>query len=106
VWPFKRNKKNKSDRNEIACTFCGGSNTLVNAYQGGDNPNPVRTWRGRRYLTCRCLDCGLDFYTAEPSGGLPPGARTDEDLIDEEALQAAEDALKRQAEDENDRRFR
>jgi hypothetical protein len=107
VWPFKKEKKNtKPERTVLTCTFCGSRNTLLNAFQDGNEPNPVRTWRGRRYLTCRCLDCGRDFYIDEPGGGLPSNVRTDEDMIDEEALQRAEDELKRQTDAEDDRMFK
>ncbi len=107
MWPFKKQKKEKSAGDaSISCTFCGSRRTLLNTYQGGDSPNPVRTWRGRRYLSCRCLDCERDFYIDEPQEGLPPGVPTDEDMIDEEALKRAENEIKQQIDDENDRMFK
>ncbi|MFC1968483.1 hypothetical protein ACFLVX_03740 [Chloroflexota bacterium] len=69
-----------------------------------EQPDCVRTWRGKRYLTCRCLDCGRDFYSEAPSEGLPDEMIDDQIIADEEELHAAEDELKRQVEDESDRR--
>lgn len=72
---------------------------------GSEQGNYIRAWRGQRYVTCRCLDCGKDFYAEEPREGLDIEAITgDETVEDEEALRAAEDELKRQVDEENDRR--
>jgi hypothetical protein len=107
MWPFKRKKKEANPPGMVLrCTFCGSNRTILHNYHGGDQPNPVRTWRGQRYLTCRCLDCQREFYIDEPQGGLPSSVATDEDMIDEEALKRAEDDLKRQLNDENDRMFK
>ncbi len=57
-------------------------------------------------MTCRCFDCGRDFYTEEPPGGLTEEAFQGDAIIDDEGeLQAAEDELRRQIEEEDDRRF-
>lgn len=57
-------------------------------------------------MTCRCFDCGQDFYTEEPEGGIPDEAVKDNALIDnEDELQAAENELRRQVEEDDDRRF-
>jgi len=56
-------------------------------------------------LTYRCLDCGLDFYGEETQGGLIDELMTDDQVIDdEEALRVAEEEIKRQVEEEDDRR--
>ena len=74
-------------------------------YHGTDQPDYVRTWRGQRYLTCRCLNCGQDFYIEEPPEGLADEVMTDNEIIDnEEELRAAEDELRRRVEDDEDRR--
>jgi hypothetical protein len=104
MWPFKKKQKEtKAEQPGLSCTFCRSKHTVLNVYDGAGQPNPVRTWRGQRYLTCRCLDCGRDFYIEEPQGGIPSDAATDEDMIDEAALQRAEEELKKQIEDEDDR---
>jgi hypothetical protein len=104
MWPFNRKKKERPEgRKDFPCTFCRSTRTMLMAYHGEEQPNPVRTWRGQRYLTFRCLDCGADFYVEEPRGGLPREVATDENIIDEDELKAAEDALKKQIDSENDR---
>lgn len=58
-------------------------------------------------MTCRCSDCGRDFYTEEPEQGLPEEALADDKMIDDEdELRAAEEELKRQLEEEGDRRYK
>jgi hypothetical protein len=76
-------------------------------YHGTDNPTYVKVWRGQRSLTCRCFDCGRDFYGAEPQGGIPDEViEADQAIDDEEALCEAENDLKRQVEEEDDRRYK
>jgi hypothetical protein len=71
-----------------------------------EQPDFVKTWRGKRYVTCRCLNCGQDFYVDEPEAGIPEKILTGNELInDEEALHAAEEELRREIEDNDDRRF-
>ena len=70
-------------------------------------PDYIKTWKGQRYITCRCLECGRDFYVEATSQNieeiLPPG----ENIIeDEDELMAAEEELKRRADEENDHRFK
>jgi hypothetical protein len=58
-------------------------------------------------LTYRCLDCGLDLYAKEPKGRVSDEILKDDNIIDDaEALRAAEEELKRQAEEDDDRRYR
>lgn len=58
-------------------------------------------------MTYRCFDCGRDFYGEEPQGGITDEALADGQAIDdEEALREAEDELKRQVEEEDDRRYK
>ncbi|MBN1189859.1 MAG: hypothetical protein JXA46_08910 [Dehalococcoidales bacterium] len=107
MWLFRRKKKETGPKGSVPrCNFCGSTNTMLHNYHGGDDPNPVRTWRGQRYLTCRCLDCGREFYIDEPAGGIPADMPTDEDMIDEDELRRAEEELKRQIDDEDDRMLR
>ena len=108
MWFFKRKKSIcEPQQNVPACSSCGSSNTKLIRYHGTDHPNYVKIWRGQRSLTYRCLDCGLDFYVAEPPDGVPDAITGGDDIIDdEEALQAAEEELKRQVEEERNRRHR
>jgi hypothetical protein len=58
-------------------------------------------------LTYRCLECGLDFYVKEPQGGVSDEILNDDHIIDdEETLRATEEELKRQTEQDDDRRCR
>ena len=79
---------------------------MVITHHGTDQPNFVRIWRGSRYLTCRCTDCGQNFY-AEAGGEPADDAVLDDRIVDdEEALRAAEDELKKEADDEGDHRIK
>jgi hypothetical protein len=76
----------------------------VAGYNGSGEDDHVKTWRGQRFWTCRCLDCGEDFYLEEPTGKVAEEMLDDDQIIDnEEELQAAEDELKKQIEDVDDR---
>jgi hypothetical protein len=70
-------------------------------------PGYIKTWKGQRYITCRCSDCGRDFYI---DANLPDAEEIlplDESIIaDEDELIAAEEELKRQADEDNDHRFK
>jgi hypothetical protein len=107
MWPFKRKKdRQKTAGKGTSCSFCGSTSTIVIAGPGEEQPN-VKIWRGQRYLTCRCLTCGRDFYADEPAGGLPAEVLEHDSIIDdEEELRAAEEELKKRTEDDRDRRCR
>jgi hypothetical protein len=66
--------------------------------------NPVRMWRGERYLTYRCQDCGRNFYVTEKQSCMGEDI-TDEDTIDEDALCNAEAELKIQIKEDGDHTF-
>jgi hypothetical protein len=56
-------------------------------------------------LTYRCFDCGLDFYGEEPQEGIIDEVIVDGQVIDdEEELRAAEDEVRREIEEDGDRR--
>lgn len=106
MWFFRRKKgRQESRRAGPSCSFCQSTHTEVKARYNPDQPDYIRVWRGRRFMTCRCLDCGRDFY-AEETAERPASTLMGEDEIvdDEEELRAAEEKLKRQVEDEGDRR--
>jgi len=62
-------------------------------------------WRGKRYLTYRCQDCGRDFYVTEKQSCVLVEDITDEDTIDEDALRNAEAELKNQIKEDGDHTF-
>jgi hypothetical protein len=107
MWPFKRKKANRKPAGKgPPCSFCGSTQTIVVASAGEGQPG-VKIWRGQRYLTCRCLTCGRDFYADEPPEGLLSEVLEHDSIIDdEEELRAAEEDLKKRTEDDRDRRCR
>ena len=109
MWLFQRKRINKASQNSSPqCSFCESHNTRLIIYHGtNDDPSYVKVWRGQRFLTYKCLDCGQNFYTQEPKGGINAANLEDGPIIDdEEALLAAEQELKRQTEEDDDRRYR
>ena len=55
-------------------------------------------------MTYRCVDCGLDFYDAEPQKTITDELIADSPLInDEQSLREAEEEMERQIEDDDDR---
>jgi hypothetical protein len=108
MWPFKHKKTQpESKRSGPPCSHCGSTNTRLIVYHGTDNPTYVKVWRGQRSLTYRCFDCGRDFYAGEPQGGIADEVNEASHAIDdEEALCEAENDLKRQVQEEGDRRYK
>ena len=105
---FKRKAKDQQPRQSgITCTSCRSMNTIVITHHGSDQASYVRVWRGQRYLTCRCQDCGQDFYAVVPVDEvLEQVIESDRLIDDEEALRAAEIELKREIDEEKDHRFK
>ena len=57
-------------------------------------------------MTCRCLDCGRDFYGDEPHAEIIDELVSDDQVIDdEEALHDAEEEIRRETEAGDDRRY-
>ena len=108
MWPFRRKKTSqKHQQSGLPCSYCKSTNTVVIAYKGTDQPDYVKTWRGQRYVTWRCSDCGRDFYTEEPQQRLLEEVLADEKTIDDEdELRAAEEEVRKQTEEEGDRRYK
>ena len=108
MWFLRRNKRiQESKACSLPCPSCGSTHTKLNVYHGTDQPNFVRVWKGQRVLTYRCIDCGQDFYGDEPPEGISDELMGEDRLIDdEEALRAAEEEIKRQVEEDDDRRCR
>ena len=107
MWPFKRKKQSQSTDSGLPCTYCGSRDTIVTLYNGSDQPSCAKTWRGQRYITCRCLNCKQDFYANEPQSGLDESVLSSDNAIeDEDALRDAEDEIKRQIDEDGDRRYK
>ena len=106
MWPFRRKKANpKTQWSCPPCPHCKSTHTEVITRQDTNQTDYIKIWRGQRYLTCRCLDCGRDFYTQEPADRLAEDAIITDETINEEELRAAEDELKRQTEEDGDHRY-
>jgi hypothetical protein len=108
MWPFKRKQPSKHTQSGPPCPYCMSNNTkAVASSQLTGKPDYIKTWKGQRYITCRCSECGRDFYveaTLPNIGGILP---TDENIVEgEDELAAAEEELKRRADEENDHRFK
>jgi hypothetical protein len=107
MWPFKRKKSSHPRNPGRPCSHCGGTSTRVIICHGSDHPDYVRVWNGQRFWTYRCSACGKDFYVEESQAGNTEEVYSEDSLIDdEEALQSAEEALKRQIDSDNDRKCR
>jgi DNA-directed RNA polymerase subunit RPC12/RpoP len=108
MWPFKRKKNNQSEVSEgIRCPSCGSVSTQLHVHFGNQQPDYIKTWRGKRYLTYRCLSCQTDFSVVEPLEGIDISNHISSELIDdEEELKAAEEELRRDADQEGDHRFK
>jgi hypothetical protein len=102
MWPFKR-KKTKQEHRQSGpiCSHCKSTNTRVISYYHSGQPENLKIWRGQRYSTCRCYDCGQDFYIEEQL--IRDQEINDNAAIDnEEELRAAEEELRNNIENEDD----
>lgn len=96
--PFWRKKQDELTPG-VSCPFCGSRDTRPLAGDSG-----VKTWRGQRSVVYRCFACSRDFYT----DGTPAEREQigeDEIVEDEEALLEAEEELRQQVKEDDDRRF-
>ena len=91
---FKR-KKAKEPLPALPCPHCGSAQTA---------PRTVKGWRGERYVSYRCAACGRDFYAGEPPAGMP-GPEEGPMIEDEDALRAAEEELRKRADEDGDHMF-
>jgi DNA-directed RNA polymerase subunit RPC12/RpoP len=107
MWPFKRKKITDKTSSGLACPHCGSKKIRLVSPAENEQPDYVKVWRGNRYTTCRCLDCGRDFYSGELPPELVERLLADEDIVsDEDELRAAEAELKRQVDEEGDHMFK
>ena len=107
MWPFKRKiSPQGTGLSGPECPNCGSTNSKMITHHGTDSPGYIKVWRGHRYVTFRCLSCSVDFY-AEDAGNIVEIELNNNDIIDDlDALRAAEDELKKQVEEEDNRMFR
>ena len=106
MWPFKRKQSSKHKQARPPCPYCMSNNTkVVSSSQVNEEPNYIKTWKGQRYITCRCSECGRDFYIEATLQNIEAMVQSDKSIIEDE-LMAAEEELKRQADEEDDHRFR
>jgi len=96
--PFWRKKQDELTPG-VSCPFCCSRDTRPLAGDGG-----VKTWRGQRSVVYRCFSCSHDFYT-DGTSGIPEFIPDEKVVEDEEALREAEEELRQQVEEDNDRRF-
>ncbi len=108
MWPFKHAKTSQQRKHfGPPCSYCMSTNTVVISYHATEWLNHIRTWRSRRYVTCRCADCGRDFYTEEPQEGLPEEVLSNDGMIyDKDELRAAEEEVRREADEEGNHRYK
>ena len=108
MWPFKREKASKHNQPGLPCPYCKSSNTkLVSSSQVTGESAYIKTWRGESYITCGCSECGREFYIEATIQNIEKIIPSDQSIIeDEDELMAAEEEIKRQADEENDRRFK
>ena len=58
-------------------------------------------------MTCRCLNCKRNFYAEKQQQGIEVAIPLDDRVVDDEdELGAAEEEIRRQAEDEGDHRYK
>ena len=107
MWPFKRQKSHEPEKESgPKCPSCGSQNSKLKVNFGNDQADYIKTWRGNRYLTYHCNDCQTEFSIPEPQGGIDVEKQIGNELIDDEdALKEAEEALKRDTDEEGDHRF-
>jgi hypothetical protein len=105
MWFFKRKKKQLDKAGfSSGCPYCLSLHTSLITNSTSEQPDYVKTWRGQRYVTCRCLDCGKEFYADEPAERLSIDVAMDDEIVaDPEQLRAAEEELRREVEDSDDR---
>ncbi|HSW57231.1 MAG TPA: hypothetical protein VLH15_02390 [Dehalococcoidales bacterium] len=104
---FKRKKEKQAGSiGGPQCSVCGSVNVNLKVNYAGEQPDYIKTWRGRRYLPYHCRDCQIDFNVPEEKFGIMAQNQIDDGMIDEEALKAAEDELRKEMDEEGDRRCR
>ena len=103
MWPFKSKNKHTSE-SSARCTNCGSRNTEAASPR---RPDKLKVWRGQRYLTCRCFDCGKDFLVEEQAAVIQEKTVPGEEFIDNpDELEMAEEEIKREIEESGDHRCR
>ncbi|HXX59621.1 MAG TPA: hypothetical protein VEI27_02975 [Dehalococcoidales bacterium] len=103
MWLFKRKKPEGEDKSSsLPCPGCGSRNTGIIFDEENNHADNVKVWRGLRYFTWKCRDCGREFYGEAPADSDGENLDVYEGPVDEAALKAAEDELKREADEDGD----
>lgn len=106
MWPFRGKKtRQAAERSSQPCNHCQSAHTKLLSSPDNSLAGCVRVWRGQRFLSYRCLDCGRNFYVPEPAAGPAEDILLNDHTVDEEELLAAEEDLKRQLAEERRRRI-
>ena len=80
---------------------------MLVVYPGTAANGHIKVWRGLRSALYRCSNCGSDFYGEERPDGLENVVMQNDTIIDDaQALADAEEELKREIEDDDDRTCR
>jgi Zn ribbon nucleic-acid-binding protein len=106
---FFRIKRSKPDskRSGPNCPRCESSNTMLVVYPGTESNGRIKVWRGQRSALYRCFNCGSDFYGDERPDGIEKVVMENDTIIDDaQALSDAEEELKREIEEDDDRTCR
>jgi DNA-directed RNA polymerase subunit RPC12/RpoP len=106
MWPFGRKKQKGQLWSEPQCSHCGSTNIVALPYHGNEQPYNIKTWRGERYITYRCLYCGRDFYVdAMLQYSEEEDLENEKIIYDEDELRIAEEELRKQADDDEDHSY-
>jgi len=106
MWLFKRKRMHtEQSKKHLPCPHCRSLNTGMIFDGDSLQADYVKVWRGKRYFSWRCRDCGNEFYGEAPESGSAANYDIDYGPVDEETLKAAEVELKKQADEENDHTF-
>jgi hypothetical protein len=104
MWPFRRNKDKEIQQPGFTptCPYCGSTDTRARSYSKVDQPDYIRVWRGQRYITCKCSDCGRNFYFKEPPHGITEEAILGDRIVEDgDELRSAEEEVRRKTEKED-----
>ena len=105
MWLFKPKKEPiEPTQTDHSCPRCQSTHTSKKISPDGSQADQIKFWRGKRYNTFVCLDCSCEFYEDEPAEQLieNASATSDDDQIDEATLNAAEDELRKQTDEDDD----
>ncbi|HXY75166.1 MAG TPA: hypothetical protein VEH58_07550 [Dehalococcoidales bacterium] len=101
IFRFNKPPDNTKKQN-LPCPKCGSKNTGTIVDGDSSQADYVKVWRGKKYFSWKCRDCGHDFYGEAPTENEPQNNDLYLEPIDKAALKAAENELKKQADEDDD----